>query len=91
MARPTDERTPEERAAAAAERAARRAARGGDGPSAAPPPETFAGHASPPRAASQRRVPATVPAEPEPAPLDDEPFAAEAYAAPPPSLVGCPR
>jgi UPF0755 protein len=45
VARPTEERTPEERAAAAAERAARRAQRGGDGPSSAPPAETFAGRA----------------------------------------------
>jgi UPF0755 protein len=92
LARPPEERTPEERAAAAAERAARRAERGGDGPSSAPPPETFAGHATPPptpvpvargaRAASQRPA-----AEPEPAPLEDEPFADEALPPPEPERV----
>ncbi len=99
MARPTDERTPEERAAAAAERAARRAQRGGDGPSAAPPAETFAGATAasqrPPRPLPEPELELAQPEpeselaqpEPEPAPLEDEPFADDAYEAPEPEPV----
>jgi len=96
MARPTEERTPEERAAAAAERAARRAERGGDGPSATPPAETFAGSADAPPAETFAGSADAPPAEtlagsadapPPPAPLDDEPFAEDAFAEPEPEPV----
>jgi UPF0755 protein len=80
LARPTEERTPEERAAAAAERAARRAFRGGDGPSSVPPAETFAGHATPP----PPDWVADPEPEPEPEPLEAEPFAHDALDEPEP-------
>jgi UPF0755 protein len=80
LARPTEERTPEERAAAAAERAARRAFRGGDGPSSVPPAETFAGHATPP----PPDWVADPEPEPEPEPLEAEPFAHDALGEPEP-------
>jgi uncharacterized YceG family protein len=84
VARPPDERTPEERAAAAAERAARRAERGGEGPTDAPPAETFAGNAAPRPAPALAARAASAPRTLTPRPLEDEPFAQDAYPEPEP-------
>jgi uncharacterized YceG family protein len=87
LARPTEERTPEERAAAAAARAARRAERGGDGPSAAPPPETFAGQDRGSDLAIQQTGNRNAGMQDLTPGLEEEPFAEDALAAPEPEPV----